>query len=153
MADTLSNHPNDYAEIEPTLDAIPAELGTPEAAVMDNGYFSEGNVTTCEERDIEPYIATGREPHHRSWKAYFGQLPALPPEDASPMVKMAYKLQTEIGQTIYRLQVHGGTGHWYHQRSLGLPPILVAWLGGGGRRVVFGMPGLQCEATACIASQ
>ncbi|MCK4728502.1 MAG: transposase [Desulfobacterales bacterium] len=104
VADTLSNHPNDYAEMEPTLDAIPAGLGTPEAVAMDNGYFSEGNVTTCEERDIEPYIATGREPHHRSWKAYFAELPALPPEDASLTVKMAYKLQTEIGQAIYRLR-------------------------------------------------
>jgi transposase len=104
VADTLSNHPNDYAEMEPTLDAIPAELGTPDAAAMDTGYFSEGNVTVCEERDIEPYIATGREPHHRSWKAHFAQRPAPPPDDASPTVKMAYKLQTEIGQAIYRLR-------------------------------------------------
>lgn len=104
VADTLSNHPNDYAEMEPTLAAIPAELGTPDAAAMDTGYFSEGNVTVCEERDIEPYIATGREPHHRSWKAHFAQLPALPPDDASPTVKMAYKLQTKIGQAIYRLR-------------------------------------------------
>ena len=42
---------------------------------------------------------------------------------------MAYKLQTEIGQAIYRLQVYRGTGHhWHRQRSLGLPPILVAGL-------------------------
>jgi hypothetical protein len=104
VADTLSNHPNDYAEMEPTLDAIPAELGTPDAVAMDTGYFSEGNVTVCEERDIEPYIATGREPHHRNWKAHLAQLPAPPPDDASPTVKMAYKLQTEIGQAIYRLR-------------------------------------------------
>jgi hypothetical protein len=103
VADTLSNHPNDYAEMEPTLDAIPAELGTPDAATMDNGYFSEDNITACEARGIEPYIAAGREPHHRSWQAYF-TLPAPPPEDASPIVKMAYKLQTEIGRAIYRLR-------------------------------------------------
>ena len=104
VANTLSNHPNDYAEMEPTLDAIPAELGTPEAAAMDNGYFSEANATTCEDRDIEPYIATGREPHHRSWKDYFAELSAPPPADASLTVRMAYKLQTEIGQAIYRLR-------------------------------------------------
>jgi len=104
VADTLSNHPNDYAEMEPTLDAIPAELGTPEAAAMDNGYFSADNVTACESRGIDPYIATGREPHHRNWKAYFAELPAPPLEDASPTVKMAYKLQTEIGRAIYRLR-------------------------------------------------
>jgi len=104
VANTLSNHPNDYAEMEPTLDAIPAELGTPKAAAMDNGYFSDANVMTCEERGIEPYIATGREPHHRSWKDYFAELSAPPPEEASRTVKMAHKLQTEIGQAIYRLR-------------------------------------------------
>jgi len=104
VSNTLSNHPNDYAEMEPTLDAVPPELGTPEAAAMDNGYFSEGNIMACEERDIEPYIATGREPHHRSWKDYFAELPAPPPEDASPTVKMAYRLRTEIGKAIYRLR-------------------------------------------------
>jgi transposase len=104
VANTLSNHPNDYAEMEPTLDAIPAELGTPDAAAMDNGYFSTDNITACEARGIAPYIATGREPHHRSWTAYFAKLPASPPEDASPTVKMAYKLQTEIGKAIYGLR-------------------------------------------------
>lgn len=104
VSNTLSNHPNDYAEMEPTLDAVPPELGAPEAAAMDNGYFSEGNVMACEERDIEPYIATGREPHHRSWKDYFAELPAPPPEDASHTVKMAYRLRTEIGKAIYRLR-------------------------------------------------
>ena len=34
----------------------------------------------------------------------FAELPAPPPEDASPTVKMAYKLRTEIGQAIYRLR-------------------------------------------------
>jgi len=104
VAHTLSNHPNDYAEMEPTLDAIPDELGTPDSASMDNGYFSAHNITTCEGRGIDPYIATGRQPHHRSWKAYFAELPAPPPEDASPTVKMAYKLQTEIGKAIYSLR-------------------------------------------------
>jgi len=104
VANTLSNRPNDYAEMEPTLEAIPVELGTPDAAAMDNGYFSAHNITACEARGIDPYIATGREPHHRSWKAYFAELPAPPPEDASPTVKMAYKLQTEIGKAIYGLR-------------------------------------------------
>ncbi len=53
---------------------------------------------------IEPYIATGREPHHQSWKTFFAEPQVLPPIDASPQVKMAYKLQTEVGQAIYRLR-------------------------------------------------
>jgi len=103
-ANTLSNHPNDYGELEPTLDAIPEELGGPEAVAADNGYFCEGNATICEARDIDLYAATGREPHHRSWKTFFAEEPDLPPEEASLTVKMAFKLQTEIGQAIYRLR-------------------------------------------------
>jgi transposase len=104
VSNTLSNHPNDYGEAIPTLDAIPAKIGRPEAATLDNGYFSEHNITEMEARGIDPYIATGREPHHRNWKTYFAQQPAPPPEDASLTVKMAYKLRTEIGRAIYRLR-------------------------------------------------
>ena len=104
MGNTLSNHPNDYGEAEPTLDAISPKVGTPDAAALDNGYFSEKNIQACETRGIDPHIATGREPHHRSWKTFFAESPDPPPEDASLTVKMAFKLQTEIGQTIYRLR-------------------------------------------------
>jgi transposase len=104
VSNTLSNHPNDYGEAIPTVDAIPTELGQPEAAALDHGYFSENNITQLEARGIEPYIATGREPHHRNWKTYFAEQPVLPPNDASPMLKMAYKLRTEIGKAIYRLR-------------------------------------------------
>jgi hypothetical protein len=101
---SLSNHPNDKAEALPTVETIPPEVGTPEAAALDNGYWSPETVQALAARGIEPYIATGREPHHRSWKEYFAQPPVPPTEDASPIVKMAYKLQTEAGQAIYRLR-------------------------------------------------
>ena len=104
MSNTLSNHPNDYGELEPTLDAISEELGTPDAAAADNGYFSENNVIACETRGIDLYAATGRDPHYRNWKTFFTEKPDPPLEDACLTVKMAYKLQTEIGQAIYRLR-------------------------------------------------
>ena len=101
-ARTLSNHPNDQAEAIPTLDAIPLALGKPQAGALDNGSFSAANIAAMEARDIEPYIATGRIPHHPSWQSYFAQQPVPPPADASPKVHMAYKLQTDIGGAIYR---------------------------------------------------
>jgi transposase len=104
VANTLSNHATDRGEAIPTLDTIPAELGKPSAGALDAGYFSEHNITEMEARGIDPYIATGREPHHKSWKARFAGMPAPPPEDASPKVKMAYKLKTEIGKAIYGLR-------------------------------------------------
>jgi transposase len=104
VAHSLSNHANDQAEVEPTLDALPDILGTPPAGALDTGYFSAANITALEQRGIEPYIAVGREPHHKHWSAYCAQPLAPPPEEASPLVKMAYKLHTEIGQAIYRLR-------------------------------------------------
>ena len=100
----LSNHPNDKAEALPTLDALAPELGQPQAAALDTGFFSEANIAGMQARGIEPYIATGREPHHQSWQERFPEQPAPPPADATPIVKMAYKLQTEVGQAIYRLR-------------------------------------------------
>jgi transposase len=104
VAPGLSNHPVDTDEAVPTLNTIPAELGKPPAVAMDHGYFSPSNIRELERLGIEPYIATGREPHYRSWRSFFAEAPAPPPEDASPIVKMAYKLQTDVGQAIYRLR-------------------------------------------------
>lgn len=104
VAHALSNHPNDKQEALPTLQAMPAAIGQPQAVAMDNGYFSEANIQDCEQLGIEPYIATGREPHHLNWRTFFQQQPEPPAEEASQIVKMAYKLQTEIGREIYRLR-------------------------------------------------
>jgi transposase len=105
VSNTVSNHPNDYEEAIPTLNAIPKEVGKPNAVALDNGYFSTDNISGIESLGVEPYIATGREPHHKSWKDYFSveQL-VVPPEDASRMVKMAFKLKAEIGNAIYRVR-------------------------------------------------
>jgi transposase len=104
VSNTLSNHPVDTYEAMPTLDAIPPALGQPSAAALDRSYFAPKNIQAFEARTIDAFIATGREPHHKSWRARFAQTPAPPPDDASPIVKMAYKLQTEIGKAIYRLR-------------------------------------------------
>ena len=101
---TLSNHPVDTYEAIPTIDAIPPEIGQPKAAALDKIYFAPKNIRELEARAIDPFIATGREPHHKSWRERFAQTPEPPPDDASLIVKMAYKLQTEIGQAIYGLR-------------------------------------------------
>ena len=104
VAHALSNHPNDKQEAVPTLEALSPEVGEPDAVALDNGYFSEDNIQACQIRGIEPYIATGREPHHLDWHTFFAEQPQEPAEDASPKLRMAYKLRTEIGQAIYRLR-------------------------------------------------
>jgi hypothetical protein len=104
VGNTLSNHPVDTYEAIPTVDAIPSEIGQPKAAALDKIYFAPKNIQELEARAIDPFIATGREPHHKSWRERFAQTPEPPPDDASLIVKMAYKLQTEIGKAIYGLR-------------------------------------------------
>src|SRR3990172_8911184 len=101
VGESLSNHPNDQAEVKPTLESISPQLGKPTAAALDNGFFSPANVELFRRWGIGPYIATGREAHHQSWQERFAAQPAPPPEEASPKVQIAYKLKTEIGKAIY----------------------------------------------------
>lgn len=101
VGNALSNHPNDSHEAEPTLESIPSPIGVPEAAALDAGYFGSATLTACDKRGIEPYVATGRDPHHPSWQQRFAELPDPPPPDASAQVKMAYKLKTTLGKAIY----------------------------------------------------
>jgi len=104
VANTLSNHTNDTGEALPTVDAIPAMVGKPRAAALDNGYWRPANVEGLTVRGIEPYIATGRDSHHQSWQERFAQEPEPPAQEASLIVKMAYKLKTDIGKRIYGLR-------------------------------------------------
>lgn len=104
VATSLSNHPNDKREAEPTLDALSSKLGQPKGAALDNGFYSEHNIQALEQRHIEAYIATGREAHYKRVEDLLGNLPDEPPADASPKENMAYKLATAIGKEIYRLR-------------------------------------------------
>lgn len=104
VANTLSNHPTDAHEAIPTLQAIPQALGKPTAAALDAGFFSTETVKRLAQMGIDPYIATGRLPHHRHWRTWFEQTQPSPPADASLRLLMAYKLQTKVGQAIYRLR-------------------------------------------------
>jgi hypothetical protein len=100
----LCNAPNDLQAALPTIDTVPPELGTAKAANLDTGYFSSDNIDGLQQRGIEPYIATGRTPHHKRWRAYLGDDPTPPPDNASLKEKMAYKLRTQIGDALYRLR-------------------------------------------------
>ena len=100
----VCDHTNDKQAALPTIDTVPSQLGQPQAANLDTGYFSENNITGLQERGIEPYIATGRSPHHQGWRAYFTDKPDPLSCDASVKEHMAYKLRTEIGKALYRLR-------------------------------------------------
>ena len=102
VGQTVLDQPNDKQAALPTIDTIPAKVGVPQAANLDNGYFSEPNIVELEARGINPFIATGRTPHRSSWRTYFENQPL--PDNASAKDQMAYKLHTQMGQALYRLR-------------------------------------------------
>jgi transposase len=101
---SVSNHPTDREEAMPTVEAIPAEIGKPKAAALDTGYWSPSNVERLTARETEPYIATGRDSHYQSWQQRFAEEPMPPAQEASLIVKMAYKLRSTIGKQLYGLR-------------------------------------------------
>ncbi len=52
VSSALSNHPNDKEEAIPTIENIPAVMGKPLAAAMDNGYFSQTNINALQDLGI-----------------------------------------------------------------------------------------------------
>jgi transposase len=106
IATDVVQAPNDKQQIAPMLekvDALPEQLGRPETLLADNGYFSEANVMACTAANIEPLIATGRQPHHPSWRERFAAPPPAP-ENPTPVEAMAWRLRTPQGKQLYGLR-------------------------------------------------
>ena len=86
------------------LQELPKEFGGAKRILANNGYFSERNGEQCAAAKIEPLIATGRTPHHMSWKQRFAAAPKSPPDSASPLQEMAHRLKTQRGRKLYALR-------------------------------------------------
>ena len=99
----VSQAPNDKQELEPALTNLkhlPQKLGTVTDLLADNGYFSEANVTLCEENKVASYIAVKREDHHPPLMERF-QEPAPLPDDANAVDTMKHRLKTKSGKAVY----------------------------------------------------
>lgn len=99
----ITQQPNDKQELVPTLNnlaALPEGLGTATDLIADSGYFSETNVTACEEKGLIPYIAIDRQSHTQPLMERFAEPPPLP-EDADSVTRMKHRLKTTAGKVIY----------------------------------------------------
>ena len=108
LAAEVTQAGNDKEQIAPMLEklcALPEEVGSAKVLLADNGYFSEANVAHCEQADITPLIALGRERHHRTWRERFGADPPAP-ENPTPVQAMAHRLATAEGRARYALRKH-----------------------------------------------
>ncbi len=99
----VTQQPNDKQELKPALQnlaALPEKLGKVDALAADTGYFSEGNVNSCEQAHIVPYIAAERDKHNQPLKERFSQPQPLP-ENADPVTTMRHRLKTLEGKKLY----------------------------------------------------
>jgi transposase len=107
VATEVTQAANDKEQLLPMvqkLQELPKELGRAKRILADSGYLSHSNVEQCAAAKIEPLIAMGRTPHHMSWKKRFAAAPKFPPDSATPLQKMAYRLKTPDGRKLYALR-------------------------------------------------
>lgn len=109
VGQTVTAAPNDKEQLLPTLASIPAELGKPERALTDSGFYSEAAVTAAEAPGedglpgVEIIAAVKKKGHHRSVADLEKKDdPPLPGPDATAKERMAYRTATKTGKDIYK---------------------------------------------------
>ena len=100
VATTVSDNASDVGQLEPTLDAVNNNLGeSPGRVLADAGYRSESNLGMLEQRQIDGYVAMGREKD-------LDDAP-LPPQDTA-LGRMTRKMKSPSGRDRYRARKHIG---------------------------------------------
>ena len=82
----------EHAGIERPKDAAGATQKIP--ATYDSGYYSEAAASSVEQMGFDPYMATGRQRHHRP-------APPVTEPPATAMEHMAAKVRTPAGRALY----------------------------------------------------
>lgn len=99
----VTQHANDKQELKPTLEnltSLPEELGSVTEMIADSGYFSETNVTACEDIGVTPYIAVDRQEHNQPlWERF--KEPEPLPDYADSVTRMKHRLRTMAGKAVY----------------------------------------------------
>ncbi len=103
VSEHVTHHSNDKQEVQPCLDQLqrlPESLGTVDTFISDSGYYSASNVEAAVAQHLTPYIAVDRQMHYPPL-AERSLTPCPPPEEASEVEKMRYRLKTPEGRALY----------------------------------------------------
>jgi transposase len=103
VAAEVTQETNDKMQLIPMIAQMVANLKQkPEKVSADTGYFSEANVTDKFAKDVDLYVATGRDKHGGAVETFCD--PPPPPPDASPKEAMRHKLRTADGRAVYKMR-------------------------------------------------
>jgi hypothetical protein len=101
VAAEVTQETNDKKQLLPMIALIATNLEQkPVKVSADTGYFSEANVTDEQVKDVDLYVATGRDKHGVAVETSSDP----PPPGASPKEAMREKLRTEAGRTVYKMR-------------------------------------------------
>jgi hypothetical protein len=101
VAAEVTQETNDKKQLLPMIAAIAANLDQkPEKVSADAGYFSAANVTDESVKDVDLYVATGRDKHGDVLET--SSAPRL--ADVSSKEAMREKLRTEAGRAVYKMR-------------------------------------------------
>jgi len=108
----VSVAPNDKQELAATVQAIsPVVSGEVKAVLADSGFYSEAMVQAVEQKSdgtpsgLTVYAAVEKQSHHKSVADLLPQPEPEPlPETASAKEKMAHRMKTTAGKTLYKLR-------------------------------------------------
>ncbi len=101
VAAEVTQETNDKKQLLPMMALIAANLKRkPEKVSADTGYFSEANVTDESVKDVDLYVATGRDKHGDVVET----ISDPPPPEASPQEAMRHKLRTQAGRAVYKMR-------------------------------------------------
>jgi hypothetical protein len=99
----ISQATNDKQEITTTLASLselPKSLGKVNIMLADAGYYSDANVASCKQSEVEPFIPPNRVKHNQPLTDRFSD-PLPLSDNAEPIDKMRNKLKTIEGRKVY----------------------------------------------------
>jgi transposase len=108
----VSDAPNDKEELAPSVAAIsPVVAAEVKAVLVDSGFYSEAAVAAVEQKadgtpsGITVYAAVEKHSHHKTVEDLLPAAePAAPGAEASAKEKMAHRLKTTAGRSLYKLR-------------------------------------------------
>src|ERR1700692_3531787 len=101
VAAEVTQETNDKMQLIPMIAQIVTNLEQkPQKVSADTGYFSKANVTDESVKDVDLYVATGRDKHDGAVET----IGDPSPPDASPKEAMRHKLRTAAGRAVYKMR-------------------------------------------------